>query len=85
MIPSEGVKRRRLKEVVDGVSPNEGCEALDRDYIGDELNDDEDDENAHDDESEEESDNDEQGMQEGSETPAINKIQGETPQESKLI
>ena len=36
---SEGVKRI-LKAVVDGVPPVEGCGALDRDYIGDESNDD---------------------------------------------
>ena len=67
IIPPEGVKRR-LKEVVDRGPPDECCEALDRDYIGDESNDDEDDKIAHDDESEEESDNDEQGMQKESKT-----------------
>ena len=53
-------------------------EALDRDYIRDESNDDEDDEIAHDDESEE-GDNDEQGMQNESETPSVNEVRGETP------
>ena len=78
MISPEGVKRR-LKEAMDGLQPDEVCEALDRFYIEDESNDYADDKMAHYDESEEESNNDEQGMQEESETPAVNKLSGETP------
>lgn len=75
MISPEGVKRR-LKEAMDGLQPDEVCEALDRFYIEDESNDYADDKMAHYDESEEESNNDEQGMQEESETLAVNEVRG---------
>ena len=54
MIPPDSLKRKLLDEVIDSISPEEGCETLDRGYNDDEWDDDEK-ENA--DESEDEDSN----------------------------